>query len=79
LLAPGNRPEIEDYEVIATFETEIADKGAPKGVMKGTTAIAKGNFGNGRVICFSPHPEMTDGLEQLVRIAIDHVKRQKSE
>ncbi len=79
LLAPGNRPDIEDYETVATFETEIAKNGAPEGVMKGTTAIAKGTFGNGRVICFSPHPEMTDGLEQMVRLAIDHVKRQKSE
>ena len=29
LLAPGNRPDIDDYEVIATFETEIAKNGAP--------------------------------------------------
>jgi glutamine amidotransferase-like uncharacterized protein/N-formylglutamate amidohydrolase len=75
LLAPGNHPDIEDYETVATFETEIAKNGAPEGVMKGTTAIAKGTFGNGRVVCFSPHPEMTDGLEEMVRLAIDHVKR----
>lgn len=78
LLAPGNRPDIEDYEVIATFETEIAKNGAPELVMKGTTAIARGNFGSGRVICFSPHPEMTNGLEQMVRSAIDDVKRNRS-
>lgn len=78
LLAPGNRPDIDDYEVIATFETEIAEKGAPSGVMKGTTAIARGQFGRGRVICFSPHPEMTQGLEQLVQFAIDHVRRKSS-
>ena len=77
LLAPGNRPDIEDYEIIATFETEIAKNGAPEGIMKGTTAIAKGKFGNGRVICFSPHPEKTNGLEYMVRLAIDHVKRDR--
>ncbi len=77
LLAPGNRPDIEDYEIVATFETEIAKNGAPKGAMKGTTAIAKGKFGNGRVICFSPHPEKSDGLEHMVRFAIDHVKRDR--
>ncbi len=76
LLAPANRPDIEDYETIATFETEIAKNGAPEGVMKGTTAIAKGKFGSGRVLCFSPHPELTNGLEDMVRIAIDHVKRE---
>jgi glutamine amidotransferase-like uncharacterized protein len=77
LLAPGNRPDIGDYEALATFESEIAKNGAPEGVMKGTTAIARGKFGNGQVICFSPHPEMTNGLEQLVRLAIDHVKRDR--
>ena len=78
LLAPGNRPDIEDYEILATFETEIAKNGAPEGVMRGTTAIAKGTFGLGRVICFSPHPEMTHGLERMVRLAIDHVRRDRS-
>jgi hypothetical protein len=43
--------------------------------MKGTTAIARGEFGRGRVFCFSPHPEMTEGLEPLVHVAIDFVKR----
>jgi len=78
LLAPANRPDIDDYDVIATYETEIAKNGAPKGIMKGTTAIAKGQFGKGRVICFSPHPELTNGLEQMLRVAIDHVKRIRS-
>ncbi len=78
LLAPGNRPDIEDYEIVATYETEVAKNGAPEGVMKGTTAIAKGKFGNGRVICFSPHPELTNGLHDMVRLAIDHVKRERS-
>ncbi len=77
LLAPANRPEIEDYDVIATFETEIAKNGAPTGVMKGTTAIAKGQFGNGRVICFSPHPELTTGLEHTLLCAIEYVKRSR--
>ncbi|TWU49060.1 BPL-N domain-containing protein [Rubripirellula reticaptiva] len=78
LLAPGNRPDIEDYQIVAAFETEIAKNGAPVGVMKGTTAIAEGKYGSGCVICFSPHPEMTSGLEPWVRFAIDHVKRSRS-
>jgi N-formylglutamate amidohydrolase len=75
LLAPPNRPEIEDYEELAKFKTEIAKNGAPAGVMIGTTAIARGRFGQGRVICFSPHPELTAGLEAFVQDAIDYVKR----
>lgn len=78
LLAPANRPEIEDYEEMATFKTEIAKNGAPKGVMIGTTAIARGRFGQGPVICFSPHPEMTAGLEAFVQDAIDYVNRKRA-
>ncbi|MEN8774946.1 MAG: N-formylglutamate amidohydrolase [Akkermansiaceae bacterium] len=73
LLAPANNPDIPDYEAIATFKTEIAEKGAPPGVMPGTTAIARGRFGKGRIICFSPHPELTPGLEHLVQHAIHEV------
>lgn len=67
LLAPGNRDDLPDYERLATYGTEIAKNGAPGGVMVGTTAIAAGTFGRGRVICFSPHPEKTAGLEDFIR------------
>lgn len=70
LLAPAGKDDIPDYEELATFETEIAKNGAPEGVMRGTTAIARGTFGRGRVVCFSPHPEKTDGLESLVESAV---------
>ncbi len=79
LLAPADRDDIEDYEVIASYETEIAKNGAPKGVMKGTTAIARGKFGEGRVLCFSPHPEKTEGLESLVIHAIQQVRKTKNQ
>lgn len=66
LLGPANSKELPDFESLADFETEIATNGAPKGVMKGTSAIARGSFGQGRVVCFSPHPEKTRGLETFV-------------
>lgn len=77
LLAPADRDDIEDYEVIASYETEIAKNGAPKGVMQGTTAIAQGKFGEGQVLCFSPHPEKTQGLESLVLHAVQQVCKPK--
>jgi len=70
LLAPAGKPEIPDYESLGTFATEIAKNGAPRGVMIGTTAIARGTFGAGRVLCFSPHPERTPATEAHVRAAI---------
>lgn len=69
LLAPGGKPEIPDYETLATFETEIAKNGAPEGVMKGTTAAARAPFAQGRVFCFSPHPERSPGLEPFIAAA----------
>lgn len=70
LLAPANNPDIPDYKTLATFDSEITKNGAPEGVMKGTTAIACGNYGKGRVFCFSPHPEKTEGLHEFVHRGI---------
>lgn len=70
LLGPAGDDDVPDYQLLATFETEIAKNGAPEGVMKGTTAIASGTFGKGRVLCFSPHPEKTKALNRFVGVAI---------
>ena len=48
-------------------------KRAPSGVMVGTIAIASGIYGDGRVICISPHPERSAGLDGLVRHAVTWV------
>jgi putative intracellular protease/amidase len=70
LLAPASNPDLPDYQSLGTFDGEVVKNGAPKGVMKGTTAIACAPFGEGRVLCFSPHPEKTPGLEGMVMRAI---------
>jgi glutamine amidotransferase-like uncharacterized protein len=70
LLGPGKKEDIEDYEPLATFETEMRKNDAPPGIMKGTTAIARGKFGKGRVVCFSPHPEKTPGREAVLESAV---------
>ena len=70
LLAPAGKPDLPPYKELATYVGEVALKGAPKGVMPGTTAIAAAEFGKGRVVCFSPHPEKTPGLEGFLRHAI---------
>jgi glutamine amidotransferase-like uncharacterized protein len=70
LLVPGNDPELPDYEVLAVYEGAIAKKGASAAAMPGTTAIARSTFGAGRVVCFSPHPEKTSGLEYFLQRAV---------
>jgi hypothetical protein len=71
LLGPADSPDIPDFEALAWYETEIAKNGAPSGVMKGTVAVARAPFGKGRVFCFSPHPESTDGLDYFVERAVE--------
>ena len=76
LLAPAGDPEVPDFTPLATFATEIAKKGAPSGVMIGTTAVASGAYQQGRVIVFSPHPEKTQALwKQLHRAVLWAAKR----
>jgi glutamine amidotransferase-like uncharacterized protein len=70
LLSPAHKIEIPPFEVLAAYDSELAENGAPKGIMKGTTAIARGAYGKGRVVCFSPHPEKTPGRDEFLRAAI---------
>jgi hypothetical protein len=71
LLAPAEKDDLPAYHAWGIFEGDIAQKGAPEGVMPGTTAIAAGRFGQGKVVCFSPHPERTEGLEPFVIRAVE--------
>jgi len=77
LLAPAKNEKLSDYESLAIYRGEIADNGAPKGVMPGTTAIARGDFEKGKVVCFSCHPEGSEGLQTMLHRAIDWVTPKK--
>lgn len=79
LLAPAGLNDLPDFESLALFRTEIAQNGAPKGVMLDTPAIVSGTCGKGRVLCFSPHPEATDGLEAFVERAVEWAARREAD
>ena len=66
LLVPDNDPDLPGYEVLARYESEVSEKGAQPGAMSGTHAIIRSLFGEGRVICFSPHPEKSSGPNGLM-------------
>ncbi len=74
LLGPGQKEGVQDYELLASFDSEMTQH-APPGTMKGTTAIARGKFGDGRVFCFSPHPEKTPGQQTFLQAAARWVAR----
>ena len=71
LLAPASNPDIPDYEELANFDTEIVKNGASPGVMTGCTAIAIGQFKEGRVFCFSPHPEHDSPTQPMLIRAVE--------
>lgn len=75
ILEAAGDPAVPDFRVLATFAGEVADHGAPRGVMPGTPALVAGTFGEGAVVCSSPHPEQTPGYEALVRGLVGHVAR----
>lgn len=63
ILTPHGRENIPDFETVAYFRTELAENGTPEGVMIDSPAIARGMYGEGRVVVSSPHPESTEGME----------------
>lgn len=66
IVEPAGLPELEDYQALALFRTELAKNGTPVGIMVNSPAIFAGPFGKGRVVCISPHPEQTKGLDGIV-------------
>ncbi len=70
IIKPDTRADLPAYEPIAFFRTELAEHDSPKGAMVNTPAIVRANFGKGRVITSSPHPEQTAGMENFVEGAV---------
>lgn len=77
LLAPANNDNLPPYVELATFAGEVAKNGAPEGVMIGKSAIVAADFGKGRVLCFSPHPELSDGQDDLLYAGIGWAAKAK--
>ncbi|MEZ6105163.1 MAG: BPL-N domain-containing protein [Pirellulaceae bacterium] len=66
LLVPGDVPDLPRYEVLASYAGEVVKNGALPTAMPGTHAIIRSTYGQGRVICFSPHPETSSGPNHLM-------------
>ena len=64
------RKDLPEFEVLASFRTELAENDTPVGVMVNAPAMVRSTFGLGRVFTSSPHPEQTAGLEPIVEKAV---------
>jgi hypothetical protein len=59
--------------VFAWFRSEVASNDTPKGIQINSPAIFSGQYKSGKVVCISPHPEQTAGLEYIVPQAVNWV------
>ena len=72
-LVPSDLHQLPDYVSLAKFKTDLHAKSAPAGMMGDKDAIIASRYGKGRVLLFSPHPELTPGLEPLLVRAVKWV------
>ncbi len=70
ILSPAGKKDLPEYVSLAFFRTEISKYEPQEGTMINTPAIVASEFGKGRAIAISPHPEGTAGLESLVQQAV---------
>jgi len=77
IVSPKLSPDLKRYTVLAWFRSEKVLYPPQEGTMINTPAIVSGEFGKGRVISISPHPEATAGLEEMLTMAVRAVARPK--
>jgi len=71
LIVAADREGLPAYTVLARFRSEIvASERVPRIAMDDSPAIVCAAYRKGRVVCISPHPEGTPGLEGLARAAV---------
>lgn len=73
IVGPANATNLPPYEPLAYFRTEVSSNNTPAGIMIDSPAIFAGQYKSGKVICISPHPEQTAGLDYLVPQAVNWV------
>ena len=57
------------FQRLATFRSEVSKYKPQQGTMVNSSAIIAGEFGEGRVLCISPHPESDSKLYKLLQNA----------
>ena len=78
VVEPAPAASLAPYETFALFRTEMASNNVPVGIMIGAPAIFAGQYQKGRVVCVSPHPEQTPGLEEFIPRAVTWAAQRSS-
>jgi predicted deacylase/glutamine amidotransferase-like uncharacterized protein len=66
IISVGKATDLPAYTPHAWFRSEVVKYAPQKGTMVNTPAIVSADFGKGRVLSISPHPESTPGLESMI-------------
>lgn len=74
IISPRFNPNLSDYKVLAFFRSENGLYPQQVGTMTNTPAIVSSNFGKGRVLSISPHPEATKTLKGMIVQAVQWVR-----
>jgi predicted deacylase/glutamine amidotransferase-like uncharacterized protein len=75
IMSPMGKEGLGAFRTLANFRSEVSKYAPQKGTMVNTPAIIAGEFGRGRVLCISPHPESSKALHALVQKAIHWTAR----
>ncbi|WP_194242438.1 BPL-N domain-containing protein [Gimesia benthica] len=70
ILSPAGSYDLPLYSVLARYRSEIWAFEAQRGTMDGSPAVIASNYGSGKVIIFSPHPEVYPETRGLLSDAI---------
>ena len=70
ILSPAGIADLPPYAPLAIYRTEIWLHEQQQGSMVGTPAIVAALFGKGRVILFSPHPELKKATSDFLTTAV---------
>ena len=71
------REGLGNFRSLSNYLSEVSKYKPQEGTMVNTPAVIVGEYGNGRVLCISPHPESTDDLNRLVQNAVRWTARRK--
>jgi predicted deacylase/glutamine amidotransferase-like uncharacterized protein len=66
VISTGKATDLPAFTPLAWFRSEVVKYEPQKGTMINTPAIVIADFGKGRVLSISPHPESTPGLESMI-------------
>ena len=70
IMSAMGKEGLGNFRTLANFRSEVSRYKPQEGTMINSPAIIVGEFGKGRVLCISPHPESTADLYKLVQNAV---------